>query len=147
MDDSPPIASPTEDTLRPLPLDPAHLARVRRAWPLAVAANLAVGFLSMSAQKVGTADIPESPDPQSLLLNLLSLALAIGVAFWVWKFASALRIKWAWLAAILSLFAVLGAGVIVTLNKLARVRLRAAGYSVSAFSARPPRLQREETSD
>ncbi len=51
------------------------------------------------------------------MIGLMQLGLAFFVAFTTWNLASALKIKWAWLAAILSLFSIIGLLVLFNINK------------------------------
>jgi len=80
-------------------------------------ANIGVLFLGMASRNATAGAVPEAPELRETMIGLMQLGLAFFVAFTTWNLASALKIKWAWLAAILSLFSIIGLLVLFNINK------------------------------
>ena len=135
MDNLPPIASPTENTVPSNEINLPALARAQRwFWP-GMMAHLASIFAYMANNPAGAAHAPGAAHG---LFTALQLGFALFTAFVVGKLGSALKIRWAWLATILAMFALLGFVVLISINKLAVSKLRGAGYKVGVFGSRAP---------
>jgi hypothetical protein len=141
MQNPPPIASPDGQT-SPAPqpngeMDFHALASAQK-WVLwALLASIISLFLGMSNQNLPTA---ANPTPEAnittLFIDLIRLGIALLMAFAVFRLGRALKIQWAWLAAILSFLPILGLVVLIGLNGQATTKLRAAGYRVGLMGAR-----------
>ncbi|MBW3636522.1 MAG: hypothetical protein KY445_08675, partial [Armatimonadetes bacterium] len=138
MQNPPPIASP-DGSVSPASqphgeIDPCALARAQK-WVLwALLLSIAGLLLGMNNQNLPTAN-PTGPQPipfsdftwNAIFIDLIRFGIALLMAFAVYRLGRALHIKWAWLAAILSLLPILGIVVLLGLNGQATAKLRAAG--------------------
>ncbi len=139
MNNLPPLSSPTG---APAPLPPASevdlpsLARAQK-WVLwGVLANLATVGLAVATQSLSAASSSSAPSAPVLLLTLIRLLIALGVAVAVWNLAHTLRYKFSWVPALLSFFPCLGLVVLLVLNARATEKLQAGGYQVGLLGAK-----------
>ena len=134
MNEFPPIASPTDDTPLAKAVSLPALARAQRWVWVGALAHVAAMLALMAGQPTAS----ETPTAWQSLLILLALALLAFCAIVVAQLISALRMKGGWVAIILSLFSLIGLFVLLSINRLATRKLRAAGYRVSFFGAKAP---------
>lgn len=138
MNNQPPISSPCGAPL-PFPEDPnidlIKLAKAQK-WVLwAVFANITTLLMVLFLQ--GLLSNPNATTNSVLMLfNILRLSIALGVAIAIWNLGRALRIKLAWLFAILSFLPLVGLVVLLVLNSRATTVLKMAGYKIGFLGAK-----------
>ena len=138
MNEFPPIASPTTESPQSNVISLRALANARRWVWAGVVAHVVSMFAAIANQNLSTTSAPAAPDVYQVLLLLLQIASAAFCALVVGKLTSALKLKWGWVAIILSLFSLLGLFVLLSLNKLATRKLRAGGYRIGTFKTGAP---------
>ncbi|RYX84919.1 hypothetical protein EON83_08250 [bacterium] len=138
MNNLPPISSPT-GAPSPFPEDPninlVALAQAQKWVMWAVLANISTVLMALFLQSL--LSNPNAASASMLLLfNMLRLFIAIGVAISIWNLGRALKIKLAWLLAILSFLPLVGLVVLLVLNSRATTLLKAGGYKVGLMGAK-----------
>ncbi len=133
---SPPIASPTQESPRSNAISLPAVASARRWVWVGVLAHVVSMFAGLANQNLSPA--APAPDATHTFFLLLQGSSAAVCALVVGKLTSALKMKWGWVAIVLSLFSLLGVFALLSINRLTTGKLRAAGYRVGTFKTRAP---------
>lgn len=122
--DGPPVVVPPQADTQ---IDAPALAKAQKLVLWAMLASVATVLMALAVQSYPTAVI---------LITLVRLLLSLFMAYAVFGLARALKIKWAWLAAILAFLPLIGLVVLLSFNGKATTKLREAGYAVGLMGAK-----------